>query len=169
MSACRGRLLRDLLLITRRKSQLAVEYSYQVRSQSPETWVFWVHASNESRFEQSFRNIAERVKIPGRQDPTVNVFELVENWLCDEKRKWVCIVDNVDDGQLLSTRSSASASNKPFLEYIPKSQNGYVIITSRSRKVALRIVDHKGLVEVKPMERSEALELLQRKLEPAES
>ncbi|KAJ5277767.1 hypothetical protein N7534_008281 [Penicillium rubens] len=49
------------------KSQLAIEYSYQVRSKSPTTWVFWVHASNEARFEQSFRDIADQVKIPGRQ------------------------------------------------------------------------------------------------------
>ncbi|KAJ5604797.1 hypothetical protein N7510_009951 [Penicillium lagena] len=48
------------------KSQLAIEYSYQVRSESPATWVFWVHASNEARFEQSFRDIADLVKILGR-------------------------------------------------------------------------------------------------------
>ncbi|OQD69321.1 hypothetical protein PENPOL_c002G04935 [Penicillium polonicum] len=147
------------------KSQLAIEYSHQIRSQSPGTWVFWVHGSNESRFEQSLREIADQVKIPGRQDPQANIFKLVENWLRDEKiGKWVCILDNVDDDQLLSMRSLANASNKPLLEYIPRSQNGSVIITSRSREVALKLVDHKGLVEVNPMERSEALELFQRKL-----
>ncbi|KAJ5967735.1 Tetratricopeptide-like helical [Penicillium viridicatum] len=147
------------------KSQLAIEYSHQIRSQSPGTWVFWVHGSNESRFEQSFREIADHVKIPGRQDPQVNIFKLVENWLRDEKiGKWVCILDNIDDDQLLAMRSLANASNKPLLEYVPRSQNGSVIITSRSREVALKLVDHKGLVEVNPMERSEALELFQRKL-----
>ncbi|KOS40823.1 hypothetical protein ACN38_g8323 [Penicillium nordicum] len=147
------------------KSQLAIEYSHQIRSQSPATWVFWVHGSNESRFEQSFQDIADQVKIPGRQNPQPNIFKLVENWLRDEKiGKWVCILDNVDDDQLLSIKSPASASAKPLLEYIPRSQNGFVIITSRNREVALKMVDHKGLVEVNPMERSEALELLQRKL-----
>ncbi|KAJ5372537.1 Tetratricopeptide-like helical [Penicillium concentricum] len=156
------------------KSQLAIEYSYEVRSQSPTTWVFWVHASNQARFEQSFRDIADQVKIRGRQDPEVNIFKLVENWLQDEKRKWVCILDNVDDDQLLrsftapekgdSTRSQTNAA-KPLLEYIPRSPNGYVIITSRSREVALKMVDHKGLIEVEPMENSESLELLRRTLE----
>ncbi|KAJ6145552.1 hypothetical protein N7470_009447 [Penicillium chermesinum] len=47
------------------KSQLAIEYSYQIRSESPATWIFWVHASNEGRFEQSFRDIADRLKILG--------------------------------------------------------------------------------------------------------
>lgn len=124
-----------------------------------------MHGSNESRFEQSFREIADRVKIPGRQDPQANIFKLVENWLHDEKiGKWVCILDNVDDDQVLSVRSPANASNKPLLVYIPRSQNGSVIITSRSREVALKMVYYKGLIEVNPMERSKALELPRRKL-----
>ncbi|KAJ6013114.1 hypothetical protein N7522_003469 [Penicillium canescens] len=163
------------------KSQLAIEYSHQIRSESPTTWVFWVHASNKARLEQSFRDIADQVKIPGRQDPKVNIFKLVENWLRDDKiGKWICILDNVDDDQLLcsvpvagkgnSIRGPTDASKKPLLQYVPRSRNGSIIITSRTREAALKIVDHKGLIEVKPMERSEALELLKRKLEqPKES
>ncbi|KAJ5367172.1 hypothetical protein N7541_001113 [Penicillium brevicompactum] len=161
------------------KSQLAIEYSYQVRSKSPATWVFWVHASNEARFEQSFRDIADQAKILGRQDPKVNIFKLVENWLRDEKiGNWVCILDNVDDDQLLRsvpvagkgdpTRGPTNTSTKPLLEYVPRCRNGSIIITSRSRDAALKMVDHKGLLEVKSMERFEALELLQRKLENSE-
>ncbi|KAJ5808841.1 hypothetical protein N7474_010110 [Penicillium riverlandense] len=158
------------------KSQLAIEYSYRIRSESPATWVFWVYASNEARFEQSFRDIADQVKIPGRQDPTANIFKLVENWFRDERKgNWICILDNVDDAQFLCsfpaatkqdpTKGLTKASTKPLLEYIPRSRNGFIIITSRSREVASKMVDHKDLLEVKPMERSEALELLQRKLE----
>ncbi|CAG8411003.1 unnamed protein product [Penicillium salamii] len=158
------------------KSQLAIEYFYQVRSKSPAIWVFWVYASNEARFEQSFRDIADQVKMPGRQDAKVNIFKLVENWLCDEKiGNWVCILDNVDDDQLICSVSvagkgdpisgSTNASTKPLLQYVPRSQNGSVIITSRTREVALKMVHHSDLVEVKPMEKSEALELLQKKLE----
>ncbi|CAI7654833.1 unnamed protein product [Penicillium crustosum] len=157
------------------KSQLAIEYSYQVRSESPETWVFWVHASNEARFEQSFRHIADTIKISGRRDPKANIFKLVENWLRDEKiRKWICILDNLgDDGLLYSSPATSegdamgdpiNASTKPLLEYIPRSSNGSTIITSRTREVALKIVNHKDLIEVNQMERSEAQELLQKKL-----
>ncbi|KAJ5125244.1 hypothetical protein N7526_007421 [Penicillium atrosanguineum] len=160
------------------KSQLAIEYSYQIRSESPATWVFWIHASNEARFEQSFRDIADQVKIPGRQDPKVNIFQLVENRLRDEKTgNWVCILDNVDDDKLLcsfqatgredSIRGLTNASTKPLLEYIPRGRNGSIIITSRTRDIALKLVDRKDLIEVQPMESSEALELLQRKFQEA--
>ncbi|KAI2767182.1 hypothetical protein DTO012A8_7599 [Penicillium roqueforti] len=163
------------------KSQLAIEYGYRVRFESPATWVFWVHASNEARFEQGFRDIANQVKVLGCQDPKVNIFGLVENWLGDDKRgKWLLILDNVDDNQLLCPFSVAKNEDqknsrtdtltKPLWEYIPKSRNGSVIITSRTKEVALKIVDHKDLIEVKPMEQSEALELLQKNLDqPDES
>ncbi|KAG9196830.1 hypothetical protein G6514_003943 [Epicoccum nigrum] len=51
------------------KSQLAIEHAYRTREQSPETWVLWVYASNAARFEQSFRDIADSVKLARRQDP----------------------------------------------------------------------------------------------------
>lgn len=160
-----------------RKSQLAIEYSYQIRSESPDTWVFWVHASNETRFEQSFREIADQLKLPRRDDPKTNIFELVQSWLQDRRKgKWVCILDNVDDEFVCAVPAMAkddqtkARMSKPLLEYVPKSHNGFTIITSRSREVALKMVDHNDLINVEPMERSEALELLRTKLQsPAES
>ncbi|KAJ5392103.1 hypothetical protein N7509_007593 [Penicillium cosmopolitanum] len=80
------------------KSKLAIEYSYRLRDSAPQTWVFWIHASNAARVEQGFQRLADRVKIPGCQSPSVNIFRLVYNWLCDEKHgPWVLILDNVDD------------------------------------------------------------------------
>ncbi|KAJ5827894.1 hypothetical protein N7447_004657 [Penicillium robsamsonii] len=157
------------------KSQLAIEYCYRLRDLSPKTWVFWVHASNAARFEQSFRDIADQAKIPGRQDPTANIFQLVESWLRDRKRvKWLLVLDNVDDdgflrqpstmGQLGPPIGQTSTSIKPLLEHLPRSPNGSIIITSRNKEVALRIVDYEDVLEIKPMNRPQALKLLQRKL-----
>jgi hypothetical protein len=80
-----------------------------------------------------------------------------------------CILDNVDDDRLLCwfpgadkgdpTRGPTNASTKPLLEYVPRSLNGFTIITSRASGVALKMVDHKDIIEVQPMERSEALTL----------
>lgn len=116
------------MLTIDRKSQLSIEYSYRVRSQSPSTWVLWIHASNAARFEQSFRDIAEQAKLFGRKDPTVNIFQLVESWLQDARREWLLILDNVDDdgflrqpatGQQGLEASESNLSTKPLLEYLP--------------------------------------------------
>lgn len=48
---------------------------------------------------------------------------------------------------------------------VPRSQNGFTIITSRSREVALKMVKHTDLIQVNSMERTQALELLQKTLD----
>jgi hypothetical protein len=88
---------------------------------------------------------------------------------------------NVDDDKFLCSLPTAgkedptigptnSITKKPLLEYVPRSRNGSIIIISRSREVALKMVDHEHLITVEPMEKSESLELLRRKLQhPEES
>lgn len=118
---------------------------------------------------QSLRDIADQLKIPGHLDPKLNILKLVENWLQDENQgKWVCILDNADNHEFLCSLQPAAgqaAPVKPLLEYIPKCRNGSLIITSRSREAALKMVAYRDLIEVKPMEHPEALQLLQKRLE----
>ncbi|CAI7579555.1 unnamed protein product [Penicillium pancosmium] len=159
------------------KSRLAIEYCHRVRQQSPETWVFWVHASNAARCEESLRNLADRAKIPGRQDRNANIFQLFVNWLQDGKiGEWILVLDNVDDDELLrkplGTRIQTQVnaqyypSTWPPLKYLLKTSNGSIIITSRSKAVALEIAGHeKHLIDVQPMNMAEALLLMQRKLD----
>ncbi|KAF2015155.1 hypothetical protein BU24DRAFT_493604, partial [Aaosphaeria arxii CBS 175.79] len=91
------------------KSQLAIEHAYRTREQSSETWVFWAHASNAARLEQSFHDIADRVRIVGRQDSQANIFKLVHDWLCDSKQPWLLVLDNVDDASFLLEAQPASS------------------------------------------------------------
>ncbi|KAJ5604792.1 hypothetical protein N7510_009946 [Penicillium lagena] len=155
------------------KTQLAIEYSHRVRRQSSETWVFWIHASNLTRCENSLRDLADRVKIPGRKDRNANIFRVVSNWLQDAKiGKWILVLDNVDDDELLSKPSSdqrqvdgqRDTSTQPPLRYLLESSNGSIIVTSRNKRVALDIASHKNIIEVQPMNEAEALDLLQKKL-----
>ncbi|KAH7318969.1 hypothetical protein BKA65DRAFT_569095 [Rhexocercosporidium sp. MPI-PUGE-AT-0058] len=157
------------------KSQLAIEYAYRTRDRSPETWVFWVHASNSARFEQSFREFADRIKITGRQNPTANIFQLVHDWLCDEKKgKWALILDNVDDagfliearrnGQDRPTKPADSGALRPLVSYLPQCQHGTILITTRTKVVALQLVEDNNLIAVEPMDKVDAVVLLEKKL-----
>lgn len=58
-----------------------------MREQTRETWVLWMHASSAARFEQGVREIADLVKIRGRDDPKANVLELFRDWLRGTKSK----------------------------------------------------------------------------------
>ncbi|KAH7418684.1 hypothetical protein BKA64DRAFT_613936 [Cadophora sp. MPI-SDFR-AT-0126] len=158
------------------KSQLAIEYAYRTRERSPETWVFWVHASNAARFEESFQHIANCVKIFGRLNPQANIVQLVHDWLCDDRKgKWVLILDNVDDAGFLKGRKSRRAgdtggiqdgNSRPLVSYLPQCSHGSILITSRSGEAALQLVRHDDIIKVDSMEKREALELFRRKVGP---
>ncbi|KAJ5174495.1 P-loop containing nucleoside triphosphate hydrolase protein [Penicillium canariense] len=154
------------------KSQLAIEYCYRIREQSPETWVFWIHAGNTARFEQSCWDIADRVKIPGRRN-SANIFKVIHDWLSDERHgKWVLILDNVDDSRFLHEvppvgqggQQSDGTSGRPLSTYLPISPHGSMIVTSRSRGAAYSIVDDSDVITIEPMDPLQATILFEKKL-----
>ncbi|KAH8710259.1 hypothetical protein GQ44DRAFT_763094 [Phaeosphaeriaceae sp. PMI808] len=114
------------------RSQLAIEHRYRTEETSPETWAFWVHASNADRIEQGYRDTA------------------------DQNGKWLLILDNVDDVAALSL----PASNDPKTQ----SKNGSVLATSRTRSVALQLVEEGDIISIEPMDDHGAQALLQKKL-----
>jgi hypothetical protein len=137
--------------------------------------VFWVHASNAARFEQSFRDIANCVKIFGRQNPQANILQLVHDWLrSDRKGKWVLILDNVDDADILvksqstdqdgHTNSKGGEKVRPLVEYLPQCPNGSILITTRNKSAALKLVEPRDIIAVEPMDRADGLALFERRL-----
>jgi tetratricopeptide (TPR) repeat protein len=128
--------------------------------------VFWVHASNAERFEQSYRDIAGCVKIAGRQDPQANIFELVHNWLRDCKHQWLVVLDNLDDARFLLDRpaTNSTAARKPLREYLPHCERGSILVTARNDEAALKLVERRDIVTVGPMDQPGAVTLFEKKL-----
>src|SRR5579871_6790221 len=154
-----------------RKSQISIEYAYRLRIKSPSTWVFWVHASSYTRFEQGYRDIASRLNLHGRDDPKVDILQLVSQWLRDETNgPWLLILDNADDASIFTHIVSQSTQNKgesscpPLLGYIPQTSNGSVLVTSRNRDAASRIIGNNNMINVDLMDETESLTLLKAKL-----
>ena len=163
----------------RRKSQLAIEYVYYIRDLSPDRWVLWIHASNAARFEQSYRDVADYLKIAGQKNPQINTFKTVHDWLCDKKNgTWLLVLDNVDDAAFLfETNSLNQASqpdgdsgrhSQPLVAYLPQSPNGSILITTRTRTVALKLVEKSNIIMVDPMNEAQAMALLRKKPETRE-
>jgi tetratricopeptide (TPR) repeat protein len=85
------------------------------------------------------------------------------------------IVDNADDPSMFSRRSDGRkgvddgvAGSKPvaLLDSLPQSQNGSILITSRSREAAFRLTGtYTDIIRVQPMDQKDALSLLHNKLE----
>ncbi|KAH6983308.1 P-loop containing nucleoside triphosphate hydrolase protein [Ilyonectria sp. MPI-CAGE-AT-0026] len=148
------------------KSQVAIHYAHEVRQASPDTWVFWVHASTRARFEEAYRNIADKLQLPGRDDPKRNVLQLVYAWLCDEENgPWMMVLDNADSVEVFFRRQGAHGSGEqPLASFLPKTGRGSIIITSRNMDVAERLAGLDAIYNVPTMETSQALQLLRNRL-----
>ncbi|KAM3502994.1 hypothetical protein MY10362_004475 [Beauveria mimosiformis] len=118
--------------------------------------------------------MATFIRVPGRQDPKANIFQLVRDWLQEERKgPWVVILDNVDDSSFLKKPSPNidgavtainDAYSRELISYIPSCQHRSVLITSRSRGAALQLVKHANIIAVKPMNKKDTLRLFQNKL-----
>jgi hypothetical protein len=155
------------------KSQLAIQYAHSICDAAPQTFVFWVHASTQARFEEAYRNIADRLELPGRDDPKADVLQLVRNWLRDEANgQWLMVIDNMDNVETFfpsRKRQGDEVPGKPptsLAAYLPQSRNESILVTSRSKDAASRLVGgHNKIKEVLAMDKSEGLQLLRNKLQ----
>ncbi|KAI0184815.1 hypothetical protein EV127DRAFT_504239 [Xylaria flabelliformis] len=161
------------------KSQLAIEYAYRVKDsfkrEKKELWVFWIHAGTRARVEQGFKAIADAVKISDRAQPNANILQLVYNWLCNEHNgQWLMVLDSADDINVFYDISQDGKQSTPTGEeanalwtYLPQSSNGSMIITTRNKDLAFRLTGHHShVIDVGPMDHTDALALLKTKSGP---
>ena len=98
----------------------------------------------------------------------------MHDWLRDGKQgKWVLILDNIDDARFLldghhdiqgQPGDLDSRTSRPLREYLPQSQYGSILITSRNSEAALKLVEERDIIAVEPMDEAHALELFEKKL-----
>jgi hypothetical protein len=152
---------------------LAIEHCYRTAERSPETWVFWVDASNAAGIKHSFRDIAHSVNIEGRGDPQANIFKLVHDWLRDGKYPWLLVLDDVDDAHFLvqapasnqgQTTHDSRTVSRSLREYLPHCERGSMIITTRNKEAALKLVEQRDILTVQPMREEDALALFHTKV-----
>ena len=157
-----------------RKSQIAIEYCWRSKKAHPETHVFWVHAGSVGRFDRAYNSIARKCQIPGWDKPRADVLQLVYEWLMDERNgNWLMVLDNADDKNVFSNQVQEDASQKVgsdddalnLLSCIPQTSKGSILITSRNRDAAYRLLSSNGnIIDVPLMDAELAVSLLLKKL-----
>ncbi|OAG00856.1 HET-domain-containing protein [Paraphaeosphaeria sporulosa] len=123
------------------KTQLAIEYI--MRHKEKHTAVFWLNANDEDSLRLSFCDIAQQilshhpstgvlcnVDLDGNLD---RVVRSVKAWLnLWDNTRWLMIYDNYDNPR---TANHAKHSIVDVRRYLPESDQGSVIITTRSASV----------------------------------
>ncbi|KIX03312.1 uncharacterized protein Z518_06864 [Rhinocladiella mackenziei CBS 650.93] len=164
------------------KTQLAIEYAHRVREADPAKWVFWVHASNAARFEESYQKIAERLQLTGWNEVKADILAMVHGWLSNEANgQWAMVVDNADNPDVmfkprdglgrgqLPLQITSSSTGHSLSDYLPSSANGSIVITTRSRRVVEGLIEYEeDILDVTTMAREEAVTLLRKKLKKYE-
>ena len=147
------------------KTQLVLSFAYSVAEQHPEMSVFWIPALSVEAFVRAIEEIAQQLGIRSATNQGDDVKELVKRHLsAPTAGKWLLIVDNADDIELLEP----STGSDGLLRYLPESRLGVTIFTTRTSSVAQRLARSDVLRLMKPT-RDEAAELLERALVDADS
>ncbi|TVY29765.1 Kinesin light chain [Lachnellula hyalina] len=144
------------------KSRIAIEYSYQYKDQHPTSHIFWVYGGSHSRMAEAYHEIARELRIPGLDQPNVDVLTLVSDWLSEKSNgPFLMILDNADDAEIWE--KSGSPSEKPLINILPRADHGSVLITTRNSQLGRTISKHKS-VEVNILNPEDSVTLLQSKI-----
>ena len=127
--------------------------------------MFWISATSTTSFEKDFRNIGLALQIPGVNEDNADVKLLVKTFLSQESAgRWLLIIDNADDIEMLYRRANEISSGSPALaDYLPFSRNGSILFTTRNLEAAVKQAGVDVII-VKEMSEGDSQELLETSL-----
>jgi nucleoside phosphorylase len=146
------------------KTQIALEFAFQLQERSPDTSIFWISATDIESFEKSYLAIGIALQIPELGSPDTDVKTLVKSRLALETTgKWIIIIDNADDSDLVHEAKDITA--RPLNHYLPYSPLGGILFTTRGGNAAASYVDAgSNIIDIEEMNDSESRKLLERSL-----
>ena len=141
------------------KTQIALKFAYSVKDSRPEYSIFWVPALSLESFEQACSEIVRTLQIPTGDNDDVK--ELVRQYLSAKRaRKWLLIVDNADDMEIVF----GSGSSKGITDYLPeRDEDSLIVFTTRHQEVAVSLTCN-DVIELEKMHRKEAADFLEKSL-----
>jgi tetratricopeptide (TPR) repeat protein len=142
------------------KTQVALQFAYSVKEDYPEFSIFWVQSLSMETFELGCMEISRALGIRQGQDGNDDVKILVRQRLRESTAgKWLLIVDNADDLDLLRGTHQTDG----LLAFLPESDDGLTIFTTRHGAVA-QYLTGSDVVEIGRMTGQETAELLEKSL-----
>jgi tetratricopeptide (TPR) repeat protein len=118
---------------------------------------------SQQSFKLAYREIGVRLRILGISDDNADVERLVKQTLSlGNIGEWLMIVDNADDSQVLVGVENESYELARLIDYIPHSNKGAILFTTRSRKAATDLTQG-DVLELNDMGKVEARQLLARR------
>ena len=128
-----------------------MQFAYNVKERWPGYSIFWIAALSAETFEQGCRDIVRVCSI--RANPGEDPKSVVQRHLSsDAAGKWLLIVDNSDEREILFGKQDRSAS---IVDYLPQNENGMTLFTTRYGEMAASLAGS-DTIEVEQMDPEEA-------------
>jgi tetratricopeptide (TPR) repeat protein len=144
------------------KTQLVLELVYRIRDKYKNCSVIWIPAANMESLHQAYLDVAQQLGIPGSGEDKADVKRLVQGYLSKETAgQWLLVFDNADDINMWIGEAGSEPGSDRLIEYLPRSEQGCIVFTSRDRKTAVKLA-HQNIVDVPEMEEDVATQLLQK-------
>ncbi|KAH7184118.1 hypothetical protein DER44DRAFT_904760, partial [Fusarium oxysporum] len=141
------------------KTQIALRFAYQMKEKRPDYSIFWVPVLSDETAERAYVDIAKKLRLQKSSEDD-DVKDLVcQHLSSDEAGKWLLIVDNADDQELIL----GSVERPGLEEYLPQSEDGIILLTTRSGQVAEGFAQC-DTIDIKHMDQEEATSLLKKSL-----
>jgi tetratricopeptide (TPR) repeat protein len=143
------------------KTQVALQFAYEVKEAQPEWSIFWLPAVSMESFEQACAGIVQALHISQRRKEEDDPKELVKQYLSSSRaRRWLLVVDNADDPNILFGGSEQSGG---IVDYLPESEGGVTVYTTRTVEVAVSLT-RGDVLELGAMDRGDAIDFLSESL-----
>ncbi|OQD99672.1 hypothetical protein PENVUL_c063G06880 [Penicillium vulpinum] len=143
------------------KTQIALELAYQIRELYPDCAIFWLPAVDMESLQQAYQTVADQLAI-GLDDTKEDVKSLVKDHLSKPSAgQWLLIFDNADDIDMWT--DSKNSANRGLENYLPRSDQGAIIFTTRSNTVA-RYLAATDIIHIPEMDEQKATHVLRNSL-----
>jgi tetratricopeptide (TPR) repeat protein len=146
------------------KTAVALELAYRMMAKHSPFFVLWVPAISRETFEIAYREIGILLRIPGITDDNADVKQLVKSSLnSGDFGDWLMVVDNADDPSVLLDSTNDDLRAGRLYDYLPRSDRGSIVFTTRDRKAAERLTQS-SVLELEDMTKAEAKQLIARRI-----
>lgn len=143
------------------KTQIALELAYQTRELYPDCAIFWLPAVDVESLQQAYQTVADQLEI-GLDDTKEDIKSVVKDHLGKPSSgRWLLIFDNADEIDMW-TESKASTPGG-LKDYLPTSDQGTIVFTTRSNKVA-RYLATTDIIKIPEMDEHKATNVLRNSL-----
>ena len=111
------------------------------------------------QFDAGLRQLADDLRLPGRENPYANVARLIQEWIGGSGRRWRLVLDDVNSRHglpepaedVIDTISpiGCGRSNERMIEFLATRPYGQTIMTTCRKEIALQFTkDQRDIIPI---------------------